>query len=234
MVALLACGKGDGSITEPPPEPFTPSITVQVYPTVVAVIQGERTLVQVSVSHVGYFPFGITLRSSGLPPGSAAVFEGGEMRITASQETPVGSYPITITGSGTGAADASATFTLAVIPESTSNEPWLRLKFEDTWGDNAVFAPQGDTWAWDFIVSWSADYSGGDIELSIEGGLPPGVTVTFDPPEKVDVRKARYTLKASATLDAPVASTKVTFRAKGKGVPDATISIPLVVERHWG
>ena len=69
----------------------------------------------------------VGLTASGLPSGAAASFApstinsgaNSTMNITTSSTTPVGSYPITVTGTGTSATH-STTFTLTVTPASTT------------------------------------------------------------------------------------------------------------------
>ena len=70
----------------------------------------------------------VGLTASGLPSGAAASFApstinsgaNSTMNITTSSTTPVGSYPITVTGTGTSATHSSTTFTLTVTPASTT------------------------------------------------------------------------------------------------------------------
>jgi hypothetical protein len=108
--------------------------------------------------------------------------------------------------------------------------PWIQLALlpDDEGGWGPVVTLPANTWRYDFLASWSADYTGG-IELSIEGVLPLGVTAVFDPPVPFATHKASYSLTVTATPDAPAATTNVTIRARGKGVSDATVVLQLKI-----
>jgi hypothetical protein len=109
--------------------------------------------------------------------------------------------------------------------------PWINLALvEDDIYGSQVTVP-ANTWYFAVVVSWSADYNG-DIKLSVEGTLPPGVTAVFDPPVPFTARKANYRLTVTATPEVPTTSTSLTIRAKGTGVPDATVVLPLTIGVH--
>ncbi|MEV6521340.1 M4 family metallopeptidase [Longispora sp. NPDC051575] len=121
----------------------------------------------------------VSLSFSGLPAGTTGVLTsnrvptgyGTELFIDTDATTPVGSYPVTVTG--VGGATRTTTFTLVVT-----------LNFDDyafTVTDVPEFVVPGD--AADLKVNAIKDSGSANqyVTLGISG-LPAGVSATFDPP----------------------------------------------------
>jgi len=96
-----------------------PSFTVAAVPSSQSVQQGYSGEIRISVSGNGSVPGGVALQVSGLPPNSTASYGQSAsgaltMTVATTKLTPVGSYPIAITGI-LGSVQQSASSTLNVI-----------------------------------------------------------------------------------------------------------------------
>jgi len=95
-----------------------PSFTVTAVPASQSVPQGYSGVIKVSVVGNGSVPGGVALQVNGLPPNTTAAYGQAAsgaltMTVATTKLTPLGSYPITITGI-LGSVQQSATATLNV------------------------------------------------------------------------------------------------------------------------
>ena len=110
------------AVGAPPPPPPPPDFSVSATPASQTVVQGASTSYTVTVTRTGGFTGTVTLSSSGLPAGAAATFSpnpnatgSSTMSVTTAATTPVGSFPVTISGAS-GASTRTTSVTLAVDP----------------------------------------------------------------------------------------------------------------------
>ncbi len=95
------------NVSSPPPPP---DFNISVRPILASIGQGERTHFKVSISPINDFSDYWSLSTSGLPEGCSASLDPSwgksrgksNLTVSAGQDTPPGTYPITITGVGAG------------------------------------------------------------------------------------------------------------------------------------
>lgn len=100
-------------------------------------------------------------------------------------------------------------------------------------GDCEPWVVQGDTWDFGLIITRAGGFHGA-VQLTIEG-LPSDVTAAFDAaalaPTNETSTFAAMTFTAAA--DARLRDSYVTVRVRGDGVPDAAITLHLLVIPPW-
>ena len=133
----------------------------------------------VSVTPQGGFSSDVALSVSGLPAEASASFEPAEvaggsgsslLTVSTSASTPVGSYPLTVTGTS-GSLSHAAHMTLIVDPPPD---------FSVAVSPSSTSTVAGGTAAYTVTVAPVSAF-GEDVALSV-GGLPVGATATFQPP----------------------------------------------------
>ncbi|MCC6318257.1 MAG: hypothetical protein IT361_11255 [Gemmatimonadaceae bacterium] len=116
---LVACG-GDGTTT---PTPTPAGFTVSLSSTTLSVEQGASGSITATIGRTGSFAGTVNLAVSGLPTGVTATFNPSAIAVGTTSTTLAvgvaatvapGNYPFTVSGSATGVAGQSATFTLTV------------------------------------------------------------------------------------------------------------------------
>lgn len=117
---VLACGGGGDAGTGPTP---TPTIALTAAPATLHVAAGQSGSVQINLARGGSYAGAVTLAASGAPNGvivtpTPATLSGttasSAVAITVASTAAVGTYPITITGTGAGVASDAETFALTV------------------------------------------------------------------------------------------------------------------------
>src|SRR5208283_2032168 len=103
-----------------------PNFTLSASPASLSVAQGNQGTSTISTAISGGFNSGISLAASGAPSGTTVSFNpstipapgGGNstMTLTVGSSTPVGTYPITVTGNG-GGIQQNTTVTLTVTAQ---------------------------------------------------------------------------------------------------------------------
>ena len=201
----------------------TPDYSLSASPASQTVAPGASTSYTVTVTPSGGFNGTVTFSVSGLPAGAGASFNpasvntsgSSTMNVTTSASTPVGSYPLTITGtSGTLShttsvtlvvANANANFTLSATPASQS-------------------APRGGTTTYTVTVTPSGGFNG-TVSFAVSG-LPSGATASFNP--------TTVTGSGSTTMTVAVGRTRGTFPLTITGTSGAlshTASVSLTVTK---
>ncbi|HSJ65613.1 MAG TPA: hypothetical protein VK922_17105 [Gemmatimonadaceae bacterium] len=231
---LIVTGSGAGvasrsatlSVTITAPSQ-SPSIGVALSATALSLAQGQSGTVGVDISRGGGYTGDVSLAASGLPAGVTAAFTPASVSgassvltlVAASGATP-GTYTITVTGSGAGVTDASANLTLTVSTPSPSPFIGVRLNADEIW------VARGQSRQWEAIVTRGNGFTG-TVSLTIEG-LPPNVVATLTP-SSLSAGVSGSLLILTAESGAATGTTNVTVRARGSGVPDATVVAPLSV-----
>ena len=112
---LSACGD-DGNDT-------TGDIDIAVAPTTITIVQGGSAAATVTIDRSGTFAGGVALTATGQPSSVDAVFApaalgAGEstaaITVSAAADAVPGTYPLTLTASGSGVSDDTATLTVVV------------------------------------------------------------------------------------------------------------------------
>jgi uncharacterized membrane protein len=217
----------DLTITAPP---ASPSIEMVLGASALTIVQGQSATVNVDVTRGGGYAGAVALTLSGAPSGLTHSFAPASLlgsatstlTITASANIAPGDYQLTVTGSGSGVQDASAT--LAVTVEAAPPSPFIAVIVRDL--DAVLSLSQGESDSWEVIVSRGNGYAG-SVDLTIEG-LPPNVSAAFNPSTLVPTRVGSL-MHLTAGAAATPGTYTVTIRARGAGVADATVSIRLDV-----
>lgn len=202
-----------------------PNFTLLASPSSASTTQGGSVSYTVSVAPQGGFDTDVALSLGGLPPGATATFippaiAGGsgssQLDVSTSPSTPVGSYPLTITGMGgslshsasvTMLVDAPASFALSASPASAN-------------------VPQGGSADYTVSVTTLNGFSG-DVTLAVDG-LPAGATATFTPPIVMGGASSSQ-LAISTTPSTPVGTSTLTITGTS-GQLVSTTSALLTVE----
>ena len=202
-----------------------PGFSVAAAPPSQTVIQGGSADYSVSVSRTGGFSDPVTLSVTGVPAGTTAGFapnpaDSSTLTLATSSTTPVGTYPLTITGTA-GATTDSASVTLVVSQPPPPPSPDFSL--------SAAPASQpivrGGTAAYAVSIAPSGGFTGA-VTLSVSG-LPVGATPSFSPnptstTSTLSVRTTTttktgtYTLSISGTAGTLTRTTTVTLQIRRK------------------
>src|SRR6266446_3579459 len=156
----------------------TPDYSLSASPASQTVAPGASTSYTVTVTPSGGFSGTVTFSVSGLPAGAGASFNppsvntsgSSTMNVTTSASTPVGSYPLTITGtSGTLSHTTSVTLVVA--------NPTADFALSATPASQSV--PHNGTTTYTVKVTPSNGFNG-TVSFAVSG-LPNGATASFNP-----------------------------------------------------
>jgi hypothetical protein len=154
----------------------SPDFSLAVTPTSQSAIQGTTTPgYTVTVNPANGFNSPVSLSVSGLPSGATGTFTpnptsaSSTLTVTTPASTPIGSYPLTITGTS-GSLTHTAAATLAV-------EPAGNFSLTASPASQSVAQGQGTSYA--MTVNPSNGFNS-PVNLSVTG-LPSGVTGSFSP-----------------------------------------------------
>jgi hypothetical protein len=151
-----------------------PDFSVGVSPASRAVTPGASTTYAVTIGSTGGFSGSVTLSASGLPAGATGTFTpnpvtgASTLSVTTSGTTPLGTYPLVITGTN-GSLAHSATVALLV------NTPDFVL----TPSPAGRTIAQGGSTSYAIAIGSIAGFSG-SVSLNVSG-LPNGAIGTFTP-----------------------------------------------------
>jgi uncharacterized membrane protein len=200
------------------------SFTISASPASLTVAQGNQGTSQITTTVSGGFNYPIGLSASGMPTGTTVAFSpqtipapgagNSTMTITVGSNTPLGTYPITVTGSGGGLLQTvtvtltvtSSGFTLAATPTS------LTLQ-QNTIGYVAV--------------TTRIDGFNDSISLAASGA-PFGVTLNFNPPTIPAPGVGNSTINMAVFGTTRAGIYPITVSATGGGIKQ-TVTVTLTV-----
>lgn len=230
-----ACG-GDAPTSTvptptPPPPPLPGTLSVAVAPTSVAVTQGQSGTATVTVTRGGSFTGAVDVSIEGAPTGltttlSSANLAAGVTTTTVTVQAAATLAPatvsLTVRARGTGVSDATVPLSVVVAaappPPPTGTISLAR--------GSALTITQGQSASSTVTLTRGGGFTG-DVALTVEG-LPNGVTATTAP-TTLTGSTVTATVTVTVSSSAPIGTDGVTIRAKGTGVQDATVLIPLTV-----
>jgi len=201
----------------------TPDYSLSASPASQTVAPGASTSYTVTVTPSGGFSGTVTFSVSGLPAGAGASFNppsvntsgSSTMNVTTSASTPVGSYPLTITGtSGTLSHTTSVTLVVA--------NPTADFALSATPASRSV--PRSGTTTYTVTVTPSNGFSS-TVSFAVSG-LPSGATASFNP--------TTVTASGSTTMTVTVSRQRGTFPLTITGTSGAlshTASVSLTVTK---
>jgi len=225
LCAALACSDKSAGTTGPTDS--TPTIGVQLGASYVWLGQGESRSLTVAVACTGETMPRVALSVTGVPSGVSVSFEPDEVQAGASGSTlsiaadinvPPGTYPLTITGTGSGATSHSATLLLVV--HSPTGLITLQLTPRE------LTLGQGQWGRGDIRLGRGGSFTGA-VTLGIKES-PSGTVVTFDPPVIAEgVTEASLTI--SVGPNTPAGTHHLVVSASGDGVVSQEASLDLTV-----
>jgi hypothetical protein len=195
----------------------TPDFAVAATPASQTVSPGSPTTYNVTVTPTGGFNSSVSLTSTGLPAGAAGTFSpnpttgASTFSVTTDATTPVGSYPVTITGVN-GSLAHSTTVTLVV------SQPDFSLSATPT----SQTVSGGASTTYTVSVTPAAGFAG-SVSLG-SSGLPAGAAASFSPNPTTGASTMTVTTSAST----PAGSYPVTITGTS-GTLSHTTSVQLVV-----
>jgi hypothetical protein len=175
-------------------------------PTSGSVTAGGSTTSTISTTTTSGSPQTVTFSASGLPSGATASFNppsvtsgsSSTATFSTSSSTPAGSYPITVTGTGTSATH-SVTYTLTV---NATND--FSVSISPTSGSVTA---GGSTTA---TVSTATTAGTAQTVTFSASGLPSGATASFNPPSVTSGSSSTATFSTSSSTPAGTYSITVT------------------------
>lgn len=207
LCAIAACSGGG---TDPGPA-VSPAIRV-VMDSSVAIVQGQQNSVSVGVVRSGGFAGPVSLDDPNLPTGVSGKFDTSVLPagvsstilvLSASLNAPLGSFPFSVTASGSGVAQAMANGTVAVRQAPS---------FALTLTPAALAIEQGGSAAGLLVLTRQGDF-GGSVSFSA-AGLPTGLSVAFAP-----TATSGDTVRAVVNVAPTVAVGVYTGTIRGEGSP---------------
>ena len=205
-------------------QPATPDFSLAASPPSATVAPGQAAGYSVNVSPSGGFNGTVNLAISGLPreAGATATFSPASLQqqgsstlaVTTSTDTPIGTYPLTITGTSGAlshtatvtlvvAAPVAKTFTLAVSPSSVS------VSLGSKAGYILTLTPSG---GFNSTVGFTVS------------GLPSGASASFSPKTLPGSGSSTMTIRTSPR--GTVGSNTLNITASGGGV---TLTVPVTL-----
>jgi PGF-pre-PGF domain-containing protein len=221
--SITITGTGDGkthttTYTLIVTEAVVPDFSISVSPTSGSVIQGKSTSTTISVISIEGFAETVSLTASGLPSGAVATFSPlsgmpsftSTMTISTSPTTPVGTYIITITGTG-GGKTHSTTYSLTVTEAVVPPIPDFTISVGPTSGS----VVQGENTSATVSVTSVEGFSE-TVSLSVL--LPPGtdLSVSLSPPSGIPSFTSTLTISTSPTTLAGTYDIIITGTGGGK------------------
>lgn len=222
IAAATALATGCGSETST--VPVVGSIDLSVTPAGATIQQGGSTQVTGTIVRSN-FTGDVAISVAGAPSGvtgtvTLAPVGGGntaQVTLAASSGTAVGTYPLTVTASGSGVASDSATFALTITAATPAS-------FTMTLGSPTLSLAQGGTAP--STLTFARTAFTGNIALTAEN-LPTGVTAVFGT-NPVGGVTSSVTFNATAAAP-PGTFNTVLIRGTSSGLTDVTAAVALTV-----
>ena len=209
-----------------------PSFTLSASPASVTVQQGNQGASTITSTISNGFNSAISLSTSGAPAGTtvslnpstlAAPGSGNSaITITVGASTPVGTYPIVVTGNG-GGVQSSATVTLTV----TDPQPSFSLSASPS----SLTVQQGNQGS-STLTSTIVGGFNSSITLSASGA-PSGATVSFNPQTIPAPGSGNSAVTISVGSSTPAGTYPITLTGNGGGVQQ-TATVTLTVTTPGG
>ncbi|HXJ94148.1 MAG TPA: choice-of-anchor D domain-containing protein [Terriglobia bacterium] len=202
------------------------SFAVSASPASLSVAQGKQGTSTVITTISGSFSSSISLSASGAPSGTTVSFNpstiaapgagNSTMTIVVGASTPLGTYPVTVTGNG-GGVQQSATVTLIVTAAPT---------FTLSASPASVSVVQGNQGTSTITTTVSGSFSS-SISLSASGA-PSGATVSFNPGTITAPGAGSSTMTMTVGSSTPTGTYPITVTGSGGGVQqNATVTLTI-------
>ena len=210
-----------------------PTFTISATPSSLTIVQGNGGASGIATIASGGFNSAISLSASGVPSGTTVTFTpqtisapgtgASGMYIAVGSSTPVGTYPITVTGNG-GGIQQSTTVTLTVL---SSQQPSFAISASPA----SLSIPQGNQGTSTITTSVSGGFSSA-ITLSA-AGAPSGTTVSFNPNPIPAPGSGTSTMTVTVGASTATGTYPVTVTGNGGGIQQNT-TVTLTVTSAGG
>ena len=201
-----------------------PNFAITASPASLSIAQGNQGTSTVTTTISGGFNSSIALSASGVPSGTTVTFNPGTipapgsgtstMTITVGASTPLGTYPITVTGNG-GGIQQSTTVTLTVIAPPS---------FTISASPAAVTVAQGNQGNSTITTAISGGFNS-SINLSATGA-PTGTTVSLNPSTIPAPGSGTSTMTITVGSSTPTGTYPITVTGNGGGIQqNATVTL---------
>jgi len=200
--------------------PQQPDFSISASPNSVSVAQGGQGSSTITTTALAGFNNSIALSASGMPSGVTVGFNPSTipapgsgtsaMTITVASNTPAGTYPITVTGTG-GSTQHNTTVTLTVTGPSS---------FTISASPSSVTVADGSQGS-STISTTAMNGFNSSIALSASG-LPTGVTVAFNPTSIAAPGTGSSTMTIMVGSSVAAGSYPITVTGSGGGVQQST------------
>lgn len=206
-----------------------PNFTLAVSPSSQTVNGAGSTTYNTTLTASAGYSSAVTLSVSGLPTGAVGTFSANPvtptssgaastLTVTTGTSTPLGSYSLTVTGTGADGTTHAVNVSLVV-----------RGDFSLSAGSPSITVSRNSS-ATDSTVLTTADAYSASVRLSASG-LPRGVSASFSPnPVTPSASGATSTLTISAGHKAPVGTYQLTITGSGADGTIHTTSVALTVQ----
>src|SRR5271157_1016389 len=199
-----------------------PSFTLSASPASLSIAQGNQGISTITTAISGGFNSSISLSASGVPTGTTVSFNPqtipapgagkSTMTIAVGSSTPVGTYPITVTGTGGGIQQTTA-FTLTVTAGAQPN-------FTLSASPPSLSIAQGNQGTSTITTAISGGFNS-SIGLSASG-VPSGTTVSFNPQTIPAPGAGSSTMTITVGSSTPVGTYPITVTGNGGGIQQTT------------
>src|SRR5271166_1057117 len=196
------------------------TFTISASPSQVTVAQGSRGISIITTTISNGFNSSIGLSASGAPSGTHVTFVpfvvnapgagSSTMYMTVGSGTPVGAYPITVTGTG-GGTQQNTTVTLTVVAPGN---------FTISASPSSVTIQQGNQGGSTITTTISGGFNS-SISLAASG-MPTGTTVTFDPPTIPPPGNGNSAMTITVASNTPTGTYPITVTGNGGGIQQNT------------
>jgi uncharacterized membrane protein len=206
--------------------------TISASPPALTIAQGNQDTSTITTTISGGFNSSISLSYSGAPSGTQVNFNppsipapgagNSTMTITVGNNTPVGTYPIIVTGSG-GGIQHNVTVTLTVVAPPS---------FTISADPSSLSVVQGNQGTSLITTTISGGFNS-SISLSYTGA-PSGVGVTFDPPSIPAPGAGNSTMTITVAGDAAPGTYPITVTGNGGGIQqNVTVTLTVTVAGNF-
>jgi uncharacterized membrane protein len=233
MVAGMSKGNGDYTpiaflgVTE---VTLAPNFLISAAPASLSIQQGNQGTSTITTTIGGGFNSAISLSASGLPSGATASFSpnpipapgagNSTITIAVGASTPVGTYPITVTGNG-GGVQQTTTMTLMVTASDfilTASPPMVTVA-QGSVGNTTVRTT--------LVGSFSSA-----VSLSASG-MPSGTTVSFNPNPIPAPGGGASTMTITVGANTPLGTYPITVTGNGGGIQHNFTVTLAVISSLW-
>ena len=210
----------------------THNFTISASPASLSIAQGNQGSSTITTTISGGYNSAISLSASGVPTGTTVRFNpnpipapgsgSSTMTITVGSNTPLGTYPITVTGNG-GGIQQNTTVTLTVVAPPN---------FAISASPPSLSIAQGNQGTSTITTTVSGGFNSA-ISLSASG-VPTGTTVSFNPNPIPVPGAGNSTMTITVGSNTPTGTYPITVTGNGGGIQqNTTVTLTVVAAPNF-